>query len=106
MEFTDHDLVIAIVDDELTEGLLDKVEEVGITGSTIIPGRGRSTFSNLKFLGIPIEPRRDFLIILTARDKAEEVFNTIMEFGKLNKPGHGIAFVLEVKKAGGLRLPN
>jgi hypothetical protein len=42
MELADHDLVIAIVDYEITESLLDKAEEVGVTGSTIIPGRGRS----------------------------------------------------------------
>lgn len=105
MEFTDHDLVIAVIDEKLTENLLDKVDEVGVTGSTIIPGRGRSAFSKLKFMGITVEPRRDVIIILSTRDKSKKVLNTIKDYGQLHKPGQGIVFVLEVKEAAGLRLP-
>jgi len=104
MEFVGFDLVVSIVDNRLTTDLLDRIEKVGVTGNTILPGRGRSSSKEIRLFGITIEPQRDCIITLTTRDKTKEIFDTIMEFGNLNKPGQGLVFVLEVKEVGGIRI--
>lgn len=102
---TGLDIVVVVIDYKLTPKLLNAVEHLGISGSTILPGRGRSADSKTFLFGIPIEPQRECVIFLVPKSKTEEVFQTAMEVGELNKPERGVVFVMDVKQVGGLSLP-
>lgn len=105
MKENDFDIVVIIVDKKYTEKILDAVETVGVTGSTILPGRGRSANSKVYLLGIPIEQQREFILFMVPRSKTAEVFQIALDLGELNKPNQGLVFVLEVKQVGGLCFP-
>ena len=99
-----YDVVIAIVDKRLTEKIVDDIEKDGVSGVTILPGRGRSTKTPMFLFGLVIEPERDCIIVLTPNTKTDEVFEIIMTTGNLQKPGQGLVVVLDVKKLGGIHV--
>lgn len=97
-----YDIVVSIVDRNLTSQVLDEIEKIGVTGSTVLQGRGRSSRQTTTLFGFRIEPERDCILTLTPREKTHDLYNTILDTGNLHKPGHGLVLVLEVKQVGGL----
>ena len=53
-------------------------------------------------LGIPIEPEKELVLTVIPRNLTEKVLAAIIEAGDLNKPGSGIAFVLDVPEVAGI----
>lgn len=98
------DLIIAVIDKELTMEICEKLEENGVYGFTIFPGRGRSSRERVEFFGITMEPQREAIFIVSPKEKTEELYEIILEEGNLNSPGKGLILVLDVQKAGGLNL--
>ena len=49
-----------------------------------------------------IEPEKEVVIILSKKDKTEDIVSSIREELKLDEPGNGILFVQEINKAYGL----
>jgi len=98
----EYDIVVVVVDNKYTQKLLNAVEYLGVSGSTILPGRGRGVNSKPFLLDIPIEPQRECILILAPKSKTKEVYQTAMEIGELNKPERGVVFVLDVKQVGGI----
>ncbi len=101
---TNYDLIIAVVNKRLTLQVSDAIEHLGMSGITILQGRGRSTKRRVEFIGIVVEPQREAIMVLLPNDKTDIVYDTIMEAGKLDEPGNGVVFVLDVKRLGGLGL--
>ena len=97
-----YDVVITIVDKGLTEKIVDEIDKNGVSGVTILPGRGRSTKTPMYLFGLVIEPERDCIIVLTPSAKTDEVFEIIMTTGNLQNPGQGLVLVLDLKKVGGI----
>lgn len=97
-----YDLIITIVNRGLAEYAVDAAKTAGAEGGTIIHGRGTGIHETAKLFGIPIEPEKDIVFTLIERSMTETVLNAVSEALELNKPGKGIAFVLEVEKAIGI----
>ena len=55
-----------------------------------------------KLLGIPIEPEKEIVLTAVPRSRTERVLAAIVKGGELDKPGAGIAFVLELKQIEGI----
>lgn len=53
-------------------------------------------------LGIPIEPEKEIVITAVPRRICDDVFAAIVDKAELNKPGSGIAFVIDAKKTAGI----
>lgn len=51
---------------------------------------------------MPIEPRKEIMMILIQEKYADQVLQTIRQEGKLDKPGTGLAFVMDVDQVVGL----
>lgn len=98
----DYDLIVTIVNRGFAERIMSASKEAGAEGGTILYGRGTGIHETRKLLGIPIEPEKEIVLTAVPREITERVLERIMGAGRLNEPGTGIAFVVELKKIAGI----
>ena len=97
-------LIMALVADEKTDGVLTAAREAGATGATVITSARGSGLEPVKtFLGLEIAAQRDVLLFIVAAPKAREILETIATAGRFDEdPGSGIAFEINIEDAVGL----
>jgi nitrogen regulatory protein PII len=98
-------LIMAMVEDRLTDAVLDAARAGGATGATVITSvRGEGLRPEKTFLGLELSSARDILLFLVAAPRAREILETIAAAGKFDEnPGSGIAMQIEIEDAVGLR---
>lgn len=99
MEFQ---LIVTIVNKGHCGTVLDASLEAGAEGGTIITGRGSGIHEKAKLFSFTIEPEKDIILTLVPNDRTEKVLEAIVKASKLNEPGNGIAFVIDVEKVAGI----
>ncbi len=97
-----YDLIVTIVNRGSSEKIVKASKEAGAEGGTIILGRGTGIHEKKSLLGIPIEPEKEIVLTAVPKSKTEHVLGSIIKAGELDKPGTGIAFVLELKEIAGI----
>ena len=97
----EYQLIITIVDQGKGEEVVECSRLGGAEGGTILTGRGAGK-ETAKILGILIEPEKDVVMILVEKAKVDFVLDAIVEGMELEKPGKGIAFVVDVPKVVGI----
>ncbi len=102
MKLPKHDLIVTIVKKGCCECIVEATKEAGAEGATIIPARGSGIHEKKKLLNIPIEPEKDVILTIIQNHKTEAVMEAIIKAGNLEKPGTGVAFVVELKDVSGI----
>jgi nitrogen regulatory protein PII len=97
-----HDLIITIVNKGNCKKVVEASKKAGADGGTLLFGRGTGIHEHAKLFGITIEPEKEVVLTLIRRDICEKVLDAIVSEADLNKPGKGIAFVLEVERVVGI----
>jgi nitrogen regulatory protein PII len=97
-----YDLIVTIVNKGHSERVVEASKKAGAEGGTIIYGRGTGIHEQAKLFSITIEPEKELILTLIDREKTDAVLETILLEAELNKPGKGIAFVLEVERTIGI----
>ncbi len=95
-------LIVTIVNRGWAERIVKASKKAGAEGGTIFFGRGTGIHETKTLFGIPIEPEKEIVLTVIPEEKTEEVLSAIVEAGRLNQPGTGIAFVIELKKVAGI----
>ena len=97
-------LLIAFVEDDKTNAVLEAARESGATGSTVINhARGEGLEKTKTFLGLDLESQRDMLLFLVEEHLSRRILEKIAEVGKFDdKPGTGIVFLIDVEDALGV----
>jgi len=95
------DLITVVVQRGRAERIVKRALKAGAGGATIWFARGSGIRERLGLLGIAISPEKEVIIIVTDPKITDAVFDAVVKAGKLDVPGHGIAFVTEVKKSAG-----
>jgi len=97
-------LLIALVEDEKTNKILDAAREAGATGATVLSqARGEGIKKTKTFLGLNLETQRDMLLFLVEEHMSRKILETISEIGEFElRPGTGIAFQVDVEDAVGV----
>ncbi len=97
-------LIIALVNDDVTDAVLDATRSAGATGATVINhARGEGIEKSRTFLGLTLETQRDMLLFLVEEHLSREVLETINRTGKFDDTtGTGIAFQIDVEDAVGV----
>ncbi len=96
------DLIITIVNKGTCKNIIKASKQAGAEGGTIIYGRGTGIREDKTFLGIPIEPEKEIVLTIVPQTNTEKIHAAIIEAGKLDQPGAGISFVVELKKVAGI----
>lgn len=98
-------LIMALVDDNYTDAIVQAARDAGATGSTVITSaRGEGLKPEKTFLGLSLTGQRDLLMFLVAEQLSRSILETIAATGKFDEtPGSGIAFQIAIEDAVGLR---
>ncbi len=97
-----YELIVTIVNKNQSEIVVEASKQAGAEGGTIVFGRGTGVREQAKLFGITIEPEKELILTLIKRALTEKVLDSIIAKADLNKPGKGIAFVLDVEKVVGI----
>jgi len=97
-------LLIAFLDDHLTDPVIDAARKAGATGCTVVTNaRGEGLNKKRTFLGLSLETQRDMVLLLVEEHRARHILETVGEVGEFDtSPGTGIAFQLDVEDAVGV----
>jgi nitrogen regulatory protein PII len=97
-------LIIALVDDDKTQKVIDAAREAGSTGATIIGNaRGEGIKPIKSFFGLSLESQRDVLLFLVEEHLCRNILETIADLAQFDDlPGTGIAFQIDVEDAVGV----
>jgi len=97
-------LIIAFVDDGLTDVIMDTARTAGATGATIINNaRGEGLNQSKTFFGLTLETPRDVLLFIVEEHLSRHILEEIKNVGRFDeKPGSGIAIQIDVEDAVGV----
>lgn len=98
----EFDLIVTIVNRGVADDVITASREAGAEGGTVLLGRGIGIHEKAKFLGIPIEPAKDIVLTVTPVEKTDRILEAIRHKAELDKPGHGIGFVISLKRVVGI----
>ncbi len=98
-------LIMALVDDNHTDMILEAAREAGATGATVITSaRGEGLVPEKTFLGLNLAGQRDLILFLVAEQMSREILEKIAVVGRFNEEhGAGIAFQIAIEDAVGLK---
>ncbi|MYL48085.1 PII family protein [Halobacillus litoralis] len=97
-----YDLIVTIVNKGDAEKVVDASKEAGAEGGTILTGRGTGIHEKAKLFNILIEPEKEVVLTLIVKEKCDGVLHAIERGARLDEPGRGIAFVLDVERTVGI----
>lgn len=97
-------LIIAFIDEDKTDKVLEAAREAGATGATVINhARGEGLEPAKTFFGLALETQRDVLLLLVEEHLARMILETIAEVGAFEaEKSAGIAFQIDVEDALGV----
>lgn len=97
-------LIVAFVEDDKTDDIIEAAREAGATGCTVINNaRGEGMKESKTFFGLTLSTQRDVLLLLVEQHLSREILEHIGEVGEFDaKPGTGIAVLLDVEDAVGV----
>jgi nitrogen regulatory protein PII len=97
-------LIIAFVEDSVTEDVIEAARKAGATGSTVInQARGEGVEQSRTFLGLSLDTQRDVVLLLVEEHLSRHILETIEVAGRFDeKSGTGIAFQIDVEDAVGV----
>lgn len=90
-------LIIAMVQDDQTEAVLDITREAGATGATIINNvRGEGLKSKKSFFGLSIDAQRDLILFVVEEHLSRTVIESIETILVQGEKTVGIALQIDV----------
>lgn len=95
-------LIVTVVNKGMAKKLVPAAKKAGAEGCTVIYGRGTGIHEMKKIWGLAIDPEKEVILTLIEEKNIDAVLSSIMETGRLNKPGTGIAFVVDMKHCAGI----
>ena len=97
-------LIVALVQDDKTDLVLNTARENGAKGATVINhARGEGLKQSKTFFGLTLETQRDVLLFLVEEHLSRQILEKIASVANFDsKPGTGIAFQINVEDAIGV----
>ncbi|HHU79935.1 MAG: P-II family nitrogen regulator [Bacilli bacterium] len=96
---SDLNLIVVIANKYKEEEIMMVANEAGAHGGTVIHGRGTADPKKMNLLRLTVEPEKEVILIVCSQEKTEAIKQAVKEKLNLEKPNHGILFVVPIKKA-------
>ncbi|HPE92041.1 MAG TPA: hypothetical protein PK146_07100 [Synergistales bacterium] len=98
MEIKTEQIVISIIANRgCADDIMSVARKAGASGGTILNARGTASEKDVKFLGVPLFPEKEVLLILAETARSATIFNALKECDCITRPGGGIAFSIAVE---------
>ena len=98
-----YKVIIAALKPNVTDQVVEAAKTCGISGATIVPGRGTGMHEAKTFLGLTLEMQTDVVFFLAEEELVEPVMAAIHKAGALDEHGTGVVFVLPVEQVAGIK---
>ena len=97
-------LIVAFVEDNKTDAIMEAAREAGATGCTVINNaRGEGIKEDKTFFGLTLSSQRDVVLLLVEEHLSRQILEHIGEVGEFDAtPGAGIAVLIDVEDAVGV----
>ena len=98
-------LIIAFLDDNKTDKVMDAARNAGATGATVVNNaRGEGLKKSKTFFGLSLETQRDVVLFLVEEHLSRNILEKVCEVGEFDdSPGTGIAIQIDVEDAVGVQ---
>lgn len=98
----EYQLICVIVPKGEADAVVDAAKSAGAEGATIMYARGTGVHEARTFFGLHLSSEREMALILIERSRCPAVLRAAVAAGRLQEPGRGIAFVLNVSQVVGI----
>ena len=95
--------IYVVVDKGNAESVIEVASKAGARGGTIVNARDSHTHEIQKLFSIEIEPEKEKVFIIAKNEMKDSIVEAIKRELKIDEPGNGIIFVLDVNEAYGLQ---
>ena len=97
-----YNVIFVVVEKGRAEEVIDAAARAGSRGGTIINARGAGVHEVQKFFSLEIEPEKEEVFIVTKSENKDDIVSSIREQIKIDEPGNGMLYVLDVNEVYGL----
>ncbi|NLS44272.1 MAG: P-II family nitrogen regulator [Firmicutes bacterium] len=97
-----YDAIFVVLPRGTAEHVMNIAKEAGAQGGTILLARGTGLYEAKTFFGLTVDVAKEVLFVLTQKEDTERILEAIVKAGHLEKPGRGIAFVMNIDRTVGL----
>lgn len=97
-----YSLLLAIVKGGFSDTVMIAAKEAGAKGGTVINARGTGTLDISSFMGAPIEPEKEIILILTEKSIRQDIMKAIYKAAGLTTEGNGIVISVPVEDVIGI----
>lgn len=97
-----HQAIFTIVDRGQAEEVIDAAVAAGSQGGTVINARGSGSHETSRLFSMDIEPEKEVVMILTEQQTTDAVVASISNTLKIEQPGNGVLFTIDVTNTRGL----
>lgn len=97
-----YQMIFTIVNRGNAEDVIEAAQEAGSKGGTIVHARGAGANDTGRLFHMDIEPEKEMVMILSKTEYTDAIVESIGKRMEIEKPGNGIIFVQDVKKAYGI----
>lgn len=94
--------IFTIVDKGMADEIMEVAEQSGARGGTVIHARGAGIHEQEILFNIQVEPEKDILMIIAETENAVQIVQSINKTFKIEEPGNGMLFVMDVSHAVGM----
>jgi nitrogen regulatory protein PII len=91
-----NDLIVAIVNQDTSEELMEVAKAAGAGGGTVVNARRVGLDDDNTFMGMPIQAKKEVILILTERKKKMAIMKAVNHSFGLNTQSHGLIFSIPV----------
>jgi nitrogen regulatory protein PII len=98
-----YKVIVAALKPNVTDQVVEAAKACGISGATIVPGRGTGLHEAKTFLGLTLESQTDVVIFLAEEDLVPPVMAAIRGAGRLDEHGTGVVFAVPVEQVAGIK---
>tara|TARA_B100000686_G_C16696703_1_gene920953 strand:- start:60 stop:407 length:348 start_codon:yes stop_codon:yes gene_type:complete len=95
-------VILAMVNEDHQEKVIQAAKEAGATGVTILNARGEGIRGQKSFFGLNVEVQKEVLLFLVEDFISDDIMDAIFKAGQFKERGNGIAFSLLVERGIGL----
>jgi len=97
-----YNIIYTIVDKGRAEDVIEAANKAGARGGTIINARGAGPHEVQTLFSVEVEPEKEVAFIITKNDMKDAIVDSIKTNLKIDEPGNGILYVLNLNEVYGL----
>jgi len=102
MKDSGYKIIYVVVDRGMAELVVESANKAGAKGGTVLNARGAGIHEARKLFSVEVEPEKEEVFIIVKTEMKDGIVKSIKDDLRLEEPGHGIIFVMDVNEVHGL----